>query len=106
MKFQSICYGNDNNIEAVLKPLANEFGGQTLRVLNPQELSKAFISIIPNLKLLHIGVQPYANVRLYDFEEKKTEHKSSSEISAKKSMNKLANIFSLINTVFFYNKYS
>ena len=35
MKFKSICYGSDENIDRTLKPLADEFGGETLKVLEP-----------------------------------------------------------------------
>ena len=43
MKFKSICYGTEDEIETVLKPLADEFGGETLKVLEPSQLSDAFI---------------------------------------------------------------
>jgi len=43
MKFKSICYGTEDKIETVLKPLADEFGGETLKVLEPSQLSDAFI---------------------------------------------------------------
>ena len=44
MKFKSICYGEEKeNIDRILKPLADEFGGETLRVLEPSQLTDAFI---------------------------------------------------------------
>ena len=46
LHFQSIAYGKEAS--TVLKPLAENFGGKFITVLEPESLLRAFVELIPN----------------------------------------------------------
>ena len=48
MKFKAIGYGADG-MDEILKPMAADLRGTFEKVLEPSQLSNAFIEMIPNL---------------------------------------------------------
>lgn len=49
IKFKVIGYGGEANMDNVLKPMAVELQGTFESVLEPHQLSDAFIEMIPNI---------------------------------------------------------